>query len=866
MRKFRIASLVAAMMFAIWGVKAQEQQPTPAAEATKQVTEQTTATAEQAEEQADEPQFPEDAQMMDYRRPKQYVIRDVKVQGIKYLDPNILIATSGIVRGDSAYIPGNYIKQAEARLWSQRYFSDVKIGAEIAGDSVDLVIMLQERPRVFRWLFEGIGRAQASDILDKLKLKRNGELSDYILDKNTKLIKEYYAEKGFRNAEVTTRIVNDSVVKNAVNVTFVIKKNPRVKIGEIVFSGNDSFKEKRLRRAMKKTHQKSINFFVSSKLNEEEYENDKINVIDFYNSKGYRNATILSDSIYPINEKRIGIKIDLSEGNKYYYRNISWVGNSVYPTEALDQMLGIKGGDTYDKKTLHKRLGIGREENPEEVSVKSSYQNSGYLMSQIDPAEIIVGADSIDLELKIFEGKQFSINDVHISGNDRLDDEVIRREIYTRPGELYNRALLMQTIRTLGAMGHFDAEKISPNIQPVSNELVDVSWALEETASDQFNIAGGWGADTFVGSVGITLNNLSVKRLFKKGAWRPYPQGQNQRLNITAQTNGTYYKSASISFTDPWLGGKKPNSLTIGFHWSEENDAYYVWQSSTQHFRAMGLSAGIGRRLNWPDPYFTLYTELAYQRYALKDWDYFIMKNGKANVVALRAVLSRNSVDQPLYPRRGSEFTVSVALTPPHSAWDGKDYTNKEMSDQERYRWIEYHKWDLKAQWFYPLSKNNNLVLMASAEMGFLGNYNKNKLSPFELYDVGGDGMSGYSVYGVDVIRLRGYEDSALNPVGSNSMGYSRVYNKYTVEMRYPIIMKPSSTIYGLVFVEGGNGFNSWKEFSPFKIKRSAGAGVRMYLPVVGMLGIDWAWGFDPPAGGTKRSGSQFHFMIGQQF
>ena len=842
------------MMFAIWGAAAQEQpqatQPAPI--------------VEDSTEQVVGPLFPEDAQMMDYRRPKQYIVRDVKVQGVKYLDPVILAATSGIVKGDSAYIPGNYIKQAEARLWSQRYFSDVKIGAEIDGNYVDLVIMLKERPRVFRWLFEGIGRAQASDILDKLKLKRNGELSDYILDKNKRLIKEYYAEKGFRNAEVDVRIDNDTTVNNAVNVTFIIKKNSRVRIGEIVFEGNESFEDKRLRRAMKKTHQKSINFFVSSKLNDEEYENDKINVVDFYNSRGYRNATILKDSIYPINEKRIGIKIDLSEGNKYFYRNISWVGNSVYPTESLDQMLGIKSGDTYDKKTLHKRLGIGREENPEEISVKSSYQNSGYLMSQIDPAEIIVGADSIDLELKIFEGKQFSINDVHISGNDRLDDEVIRRELYTRPGELYNRALLMQTIRTLGAMGHFNAENITPNIQPVSNELVDVSWGLEETASDQFNIAGGWGADTFVGSVGITLNNLSVKRFFKKGAWRPYPQGQNQRLNITAQTNGTYYKSASVSFTDPWLGGKKPNSFTVSFHWSEENDALYVWDTPTQYFRALGLSAGLGRRLNWPDPYFTLYTELVYQRYKLKDWGYFIMKNGKANVLALRGVLSRNSVDQPLYPRRGSEFTVSVAVTPPHSLWDGKDYSDKTMDDQTRYRWIEYHKWDLKAQWFYPLTKNNDLVLMASAEMGYLGNYNPNKLSPFELYDVGGDGMSGYSVYGVDVIRLRGYDDSALNP--TTGTGYSRVYNKYTVELRYPIMMKPSSTIYGLVFAEGGNGFNSWKEFSPFKIKRSAGVGVRLYLPVVGMMGIDWGWGFDPPAGGTKRSGSQIHFMIGQQF
>ncbi len=840
----------------VWGVSAQVQ---PA----DSIPENNATAAKEAKIVV--PDFPEDASMIDYRRPKRYIIRDIRVQGVKYLDPDILMATAGLVRGDSAYIPGTYIKQAEQRLWSQRYFSDVKIGAEIEGDSVDLTVILQERPRVFRWLFEGIGRGQQNDIIDKLKLKRNGELSDYILEKNKLLIKKYYSDKGFRNAEVDVRIENDSAVKNAVNVTFVVKKNERVKIGKIDFVGNEAFPDKRLRRAFKKTHQKSINFFVSSKFSDEEFENDKDLLIDFYNSKGYRNATVVSDSIYDINEKRIGIKVDVSEGNKYYYRNISWVGNSVYPTESLQAMLGISKGDTYDKKTLHKRLGIGREENPEEVSIKSSYQNSGYLMSQIDPAEIIIGADSIDLELKIFEGKQFRINDVGISGNDRLDDEVIRRELYTRPGELYDRSLLMQTIRTLGALGHFNAETIMPNISPVSNELVDISWPLEETASDQFNIAGGWGANTFVGSVGITLNNLSIKRFFKKGAWRPYPQGQNQRLQLTLQTNGTYYKSASMTFTDPWLGGKKPNSLSIGLHWSEENNAYYVWQSSTKHFRAMGVSAGIGRRLDWPDPYFTLYNEIAYQRYALKDWDYFIMQNGVANVISLKTVLSRNSVDQPLYPRRGSEFTVSLALTPPISLWDGKDYSNKSMPDQKRYKWIEYHKWNLKAEWFYALSKNSNLVVMARAEMGYVGNYNKNKLSPFELFDVGGDGMSGYSVYGVDVIRLRGYEDSALNPVGASS-SYSRVYNKYTVELRYPFIMKPSSTIYGLVFAEGGNGFDSWKSFSPFKIKRSLGVGVRMYLPVVGMLGIDWGWGFDPPAGQTSRSGGQFHFMIGQQF
>ncbi|MDE5637653.1 MAG: BamA/TamA family outer membrane protein, partial [Alistipes sp.] len=409
----------------------------------------------------------------------------------------------------------------------------------------------------------------------------------------------------------------------------------------------------------------------------------------------------------------------------------------------------------------------------------------GYLMSQIDPAEIIVGADSIDLEIRIFEGKQFKINKVNISGNVRVDDEVIRRELYTRPGELYNRALLMQTIRTLGSMGHFDPEHVMPDIKPVagSNDLVDIGWPLEETASDQFNVAGGWGSGTFVGSIGITLNNLSIRNFFKKGAWRPYPMGQNQRLSISAQTNGTYYKALSVSFTDPWLGGKKPNSFTLSAYLSESNNAYYVWQKSTQYFRSYGVAAGLGKKLNWPDPYFTFYAEASYQRYTLKDWNTFIMQNGSANTLSLKFVFGRNSVDQPIYPRRGSEFSASVQVTPPYSLWDGVDYSDPSLSDQKRYKWIEFHKWQFKAQWFQALTKNTNLVLMAKAEMGYLGNYNKNKVSPFERFEVGGDGMTGYNIYGVDIISMRGYEDGALDPVGEN---YACAYNKYTGELRYP--------------------------------------------------------------------------------
>ena len=830
---------------------------------------QEASTAQEATEAQDStavlPPFDEDAPMYQHTgaKQKQYYIRKVHVRGLEHLDPDLVKASAGLVDGDSILLPSNFISNAITRLWSQRYFADVKIGAEIEGDSLDLQVFLKERPRVFDWKFEGISSSKKKDIIEKLQLRRNSELSDYILDKNTKLIKEYWIEKGFRNVKVTHRIEQDTVRTHYANVVFVIDRGERVKINRINFNGNTNFDDKRLRRTFKKTHQKSINFFKSKKYLAENLEEDKELLIDFYNSKGYRNATVLRDSIYEVEPNRLAIDIDLSEGNKYYIRNVSWVGNSIYPTERLQEMFAVQKGDTYDKKSMHKRLGIGKEENPEDMSIKSQYQNSGYLMSQIEPAETIVGADSIDIQVKIFEGKQFTINEVGITGNVRVDDEVIRRELYTRPGELYDRSMLMQTIRMLGSMGHFNPEAIMPDIKPVSDELVNVNWPLEEQASDQFNIAGGWGSGTFVGSVGITFNNLSLKNVFKKGAWRPYPMGQNQRLSISAQTNGTYYKAFSFSFTDPWLGGKKPNSFTLSAHISEQNNAYYVWQTSTMHFRTYGVALGLGKRLTWPDPYFTLYGEASYERYDLKNWSSFIMTNGAANLFSLKLVVSRNSVDQPIYPRRGSEITFSVQATPPYSSWDGKDYSDPKMSDKERYKWIEFHKWQLKGQWFQALTSNQNLVLMLRAEMGYLGHYNKYKVSPFERFEVGGDGMSGYNIYGIDIISMRGYEDGALDPVDDY---YSVAYNKYTAELRYPVILKPSSQIYVLGFLEGGNAFRSWKEFSPFKIKRSAGVGVRLYLPVVGMLGIDWGYGFDAPAGQTKKSGSQFHFVMGQQF
>ena len=853
----------------------QTQQAEQKAAVEQKAEEKAEAEEKQAEQKAEpkkekEPKkeinFDENAPMLNKNAtPRLYYIRDVNVHGAEHTNDALIRSTSGLIKGDTIYLPSTYISNSITRLWSQRYFSDVKVGATIEGDSIDIEIFIKERPRVYNWEFsgEGVGRGKQKDLAEKLKLRRGTELSDYVIDRNERLIKKEFAEKGFRNVEVKTEIENDPKIENAVNVNFRIDRKERVRVGAITFSGNNEVPDKRLRRAFKKTHQKSINIFQNTKLKEDDYKEDKELLLDFYNSRGFRNATIVSDSIYDINEKRIGIHLNLVEGDKFYIRDGKWVGNSVYETEFLNSMFGVKKGDVYDKKSMHKRLGIGRETNPEEMSVSTLYQNNGYLMSQIEPTEIVVAKDTIDMEIKVFEGKPFTVNEVGISGNNRVNDEVIRRELTVYPGSLYNRSMLMYSMRQLTSMGHFDPENLQPDIQPVSDDLVDINFPLAEQASDQFNIAGGWGSGSFVGSVGITLNNISTRNLFKKGSWTPYPSGQNQKFSISGQTNGTYYKALAVSFTDPWVGGHKPNSLSVSAHWSEQNNAYYIWQDATMHFRTLGIAAGLGKRLSWPDPNFTLYFEAQYRRYALKNWNYFIMSNGSANDISLKVAFGRSTIDQPIYPRSGSEFSATLAVTPPYSLFDGIDYSDSELSDQTRYKWIEYHRWQFKGRWFQSLTRDDKLVLMAAAEMGFLGHYNKDKVSPFERFEVGGDGMSGYTIYGVDIIGLRGYEDGALDPINGN---YSVAYNKYTMELRYPVILKPSSQVFVLGFLEGGSGYNSWREFSPFKIKRSAGVGVRLYLPIVGLLGIDWGWGFDAPMGDTRRSGSQFHFTMGKSF
>ncbi len=824
-----------------------------------------------AEETAGNSQRPP---IMDYESPKMYTVKDVRMSGLKFLDSNTLMAVAGLNVGDQAMIPGGYISSAMTKLWNMRNFSDVDITAQVEGDSVILFVELTERPRVNSWNIEGIRPGQATEIKEKLKITRGGsELSDYTIDKNIKGIKDYLIEKSFLNVKVDPKITNvpNADNRNIVDVTFVVDRGPKVKIGEVSFEGNEAFEDKRLRRTFKKTREKSIvNIFKGAKFNEKAFETDKDNLVDFYNSKGYRNADIVSDSVYRISDNRIGVKVGVSEGNQFFIRDVEWAGNSLYKTEDLSKLFDIGKGDIYDKKKINKNLGVGSGDNPEDPNTVSSlYQNEGYLFSSIDPVETVVGQDSIDIAINIIEGKPARWNEVNIVGNYRVNDEVIRRELAVMPGELYNRALIMRTLRLLAGMQHFNPESLQPKIDPVPGrkDLVDLTLNFEEQASDRAEISGGWGAGMFVGSVSLTLNNVSIRNFLNKNEWRPYPQGQNQKLSIRAQTNGKYYSAYSLGFTEPWFGGKKPNSLSVSAHYSNETNATAWGRNVTRYFRTVGAAAGIGKRLSWPDQNFTLYTELAYQAYILKDWNYFVINNGTSNVIALNTTFARNTIDNPIFPSSGSNISLGLSLTPPYSLFDGKDYADPNLSDEERYGWIEYHKWKFRAEWFNTVARgfDRNLVIMVKAEMGYLGHYNKYKVSPFEGFDVGGDGMSGYNVYGVDVVGLRGYENGSITPL-SDFGDYARVYNKVTLEMRYPIIMSAQAQAYALAFLEGGNAFSEWDKFDPFKIKRSAGFGIRVMLPIVGVMGVDWAYGFDRAPGATKKSGGQIHYVLGAQF
>ena len=849
--------------------------------------------------------------------PKQYKIEDIKVTGVKNYDDFVLIGFSGLSVGDMITVPGEEITAAVNRFWKHGLFSDVKIlASKIQDDKVWLEIRLKQRPRISEVNYNGIKKGEREDLEAKLNLKKGFQITPNLIDRAKNVIQKFFDGKGFKNVDVQIVQKDDVSKEGEVIVDINIDKNEKTKINQIIFTGNSMLRDADLKKAMKKTNEKfawkrwktSIKeMFSTKKFVTEEYEKDKKNIIDKYNELGYRDAVLLADSVINHDEKTVDVYLSISEGQKYYLKDINFVGNTQYPTDQLMAILGMKPGEVYNQKKLNERL------TTDDDAVSNIYYNNGYLFFGADPVEVEVENDSIALEIRIQEGPQATINRIIINGNDRLYEDIVRRELRTKPGMLFSREDLIRSVRELAQMGHFDPENMNPNPVPdAENGTVDIQYNLVSKANDQVEFSAGWGQTGVIGKLSLKFTNFSMKNFLNPSTYKGIiPQGEGQTLTLSGQTNGRYYQAYSVSFMDPWFGGKRPNTLSVSAYFSMQTDISSNYLSSSSYgmnpyygmygnsmygnsmygnsmygnsmyggnyelaydpdksIKMLGLSIGYGKRLNWPDDYFQFMLTLNYQLYMMKDWAYFLVQNGNSHNVNMELMLQRNSVDNPLYTRRGSQFSVSVSATPPYSLWDGKDYASMSDNDEGKFNFIEYHKWKFKAKIFSPLAPltvKRTPVLMSRIEYGFLGHYNKNKRSPFETFYMGGDGMSGYSsTYATETIGLRGYENGSIaGNNGYNSYGYA--YSRLAMELRYPFLLEPTSTIYGLAFVEAGNAWQNLKDFSPFDLKRSAGVGVRIFLPMIGMMGIDWAYGFDKVNGQRTAGGSNFHFIIGQEF
>ncbi len=830
-----------------------------------------------------------------------YILGGIEVEGAEQFDEQLLKSISGLTVGEAYEVPGADMSDAIRRYWEQGLFSSVRIEADsIVGSRIYLHVYLTAQPRISSINYHGVKKSEREDIETSLGLQTGSQITPNMVDRAEYIIKRYFEEKGFKNAEVSIVQRDDVTGDNRVLVDIYINKHEKIKINKIFISGVDADKTKKLKKAMKKTKEKNfVNLFRSKKFLPEKYEEDKGFLIDKMNEWGYRDAIIVADSVKNISENRIDIYLDVYQGNKYYLRNVEWVGNKVYTSEGLSRVLKMKKGDVYNQALLNKRL------TEDEDAIGNQYWNNGYVFYRLDPVEINIENDSIDLEMRINEGRQAVLNHIRIGGNERVYEEVVRRELRTKPGDLFSKDAIMRSVRELANLNQFDPEKIVPDVKPdYANGTVDINYGLVTKGGDQIELSAGWGQTGIVGRIGLKFTNFSMRNLFGRGNKRAgfIPQGDGQTLSINGQTNGTYFQSYSLSFLDPWFGGKRPNQLSFSVYYSKQSDVnsnyynsnyynnyynyMYGYGNSSSYYnytnyydpdkyvKMFGVSLGFGKRLRWPDDYFTVMAELAYTRYMLKSWQYFLISDGNCNNVNLALTLSRNSTDNPFFPRSGSEFTFQVSATPPYSLWDGKDYKNLannyqssryQAEAQEKYKWIEYHKWKFKFRSFSALSSANKCpVLMARAEFGVLGAYNRHKKSPFETYYVGGDGMSGYSTgYATETIGLRGYDNGAL--AGNNGdNGYA--YTRFTLELRYPLMLETSTSMYALAFLEGGNAWSDVRKFNPFDMKRSAGVGVRIFLPMVGLMGIDWAYGFQKHINGQKVGGSQFHFIIGQEF
>lgn len=808
---------------------------------------------------------------INYAKPLVYEIAGVTIDGSNKLDHNAIVLLSGLTVGEEITIPGQEITDAVKRLWKQKLFSDVKIYANrIEGNLIFLEIYLEELPRLSKFAIKGTKKSEADHLRDEMNLTRGNIVTENLLITTKEKVLDYFIGKGFYNAEVSIDQYPDTEASGAI-LEIKVVKNQRVKINEITFEGNTHFPDNKLRRTMKGTKRRSpFNIFRNSKFLEEEYELDKEAILALYNQAGYRDARIINDSVSRHNEKSVNVDLKIEEGNKYFFRNINWIGNSIYSSEKLTETLGIKPGDPFDQQLLSERLNL----NFKGTDVTSLYMDEGYLFFGIEPVEVLVENDSIDYEMRIVEGKQATIRKITVEGNTKTNDHVIMRELYTKPGELFRRSDIIRSQEELNRLGYFNPQTmgVTPLPDPVTG-TVDINYSVEEKSTDQIELQGGWGGNTIVGTFGVRFNNFSLRKAFKKGGWRPVPAGDGQQIAIRASTNGDFFQSYSISFTEPWLGGKKPTSLTLSANHSIQKT------SSGGGIKITGISAGLGKRLKWPDDYFTLFQGVSIQRYDLDNYNLVRdFRNGFSNNITYKVTLGRSSVFNPIYPKTGSKFQLTGEFTPPYSLFNDTDYDNLEFTDengdllpegplqekrlQEKYEFLEYYKIKFNAGWFNNLA--GDLVLKTNGEFGFLSYYSDRiGLPPFERFHVGGDGLSGFALDGREIIGLRGYPNQSLNP--DDNEGGS-VYAKYTAELRYPLTLNPNSTIYGLIFAEAGNAWRNFEEFNPFEVKRSAGMGFRIFMPMFGILGVDFGYGYDPLPGAEGESGWQTHFIIGQQF
>lgn len=835
--------------------------------------------------------------------PRTVVIGGIAVSGVQGYEDYMLSGISGLSVGQTITVPGNDITDAVKRYWKHGLFSDVSISADsIVGNKIYLNIYLQTLPRVSEINYIGLKKSEREAMETKLGLLKGGQVTPNTISRAKFLAKKYFDDKGFNNADIDIMQRDDVSNKNSVILDVIVDKKAKMRIRHIEIVGNKTLSDKKIKGslftkgAFKKIHEsgKFGNIFKSKKYTPERWKEDKRNLIKKYNEYGFRDAVILEDSVWNVDDKHVNILVKVDEGTKYYLRNITWVGNTVYATDYLNALLGIKRGDVYNQTLMNKRL------TEDEDAVGNQYWNNGYLFYNLQPTEVNIVGDSIDLEMRITENQQARLNHVRINGNDRLYENVVRRELKTKPGDLFSKEALMRSARELASMGHFDPEKVNPDVKPdPENGTVDINWNLEQKSNDQIEFSLGWGQNGLIGRVGLKLNNFSIRNLFNKNSERRgiLPIGDGEVLSLGVQTNGRFYQSYNMNYSTNWFGGKRPTQFSVGAYYSKSTDVstnFYnsSWRNNYMNYmygygsyaynnyenyldpdayiKMFGASLGWGKRLRWPDDYFTLSVQLAYTRYMLKNWKYFLMTTGNANNLNLNLSINRTSTDNQLFPRRGSEFTASVSLTPPWSKWDKKDYENLALDrqsstflaeQQEKYKWVEYHKWKFKAKTYTALSGGQKcFVLMTRVELGLLGSYNRFKKSPFETYYVGGDGMSGYSTgYAEETIGLRGYENGSLTPYLYEGYAYDRM----SLELRYPFLLG-NTTIYGLGFIEAGNAWDDTRKFNPFDMKRSAGLGVRIFLPMVGLMGIDWAYGFDKVFG--KKGGSQFHFILGQEF